>query len=44
MLAVIAGWMVLMMVVDVYWLVMPTLPASAVHDAVAIRGGVGCAS
>ena len=32
-LAVIAAWMVLMMIVDVYWLVMPTLPVKAAHDA-----------
>ncbi|MEE2906757.1 MAG: quinol:cytochrome C oxidoreductase [Planctomycetota bacterium] len=32
-LAAVAFWMVLMMIVDVYWLVMPTLPAEAAHDA-----------
>ena len=32
-LAAIALWMVLMMIVDVYWLVMPTMSAKAVHDA-----------
>ncbi|MCH2153000.1 MAG: hypothetical protein MK089_06630 [Phycisphaerales bacterium] len=32
-LSVIAAWMVLMMIVDVYWLVMPTLPVKAAHDA-----------
>ncbi|MCH2132552.1 MAG: hypothetical protein MK116_02260 [Phycisphaerales bacterium] len=36
LLAAIAFWMVLMMIVDVYWLVMPTLPPGVAHDAASL--------
>ena len=32
-LSAIAVWMLLMMIVDVYWLIMPTVPLQAAHDA-----------
>ena len=37
MLAGIAVWMLLMMIVDVYWLVMPAMSPQVVHDATSLQ-------